>query len=98
VVVPPPARLKPRKRPLPQTDREVRGNTAGLIRTVETARVGSRSNALYWAACRVAENSDIDRTVTARQIEEAAIRAGLSAKEAAGTVRSGLRRGGRYGL
>jgi hypothetical protein len=70
---------------------------SGLIRLVETARLGNRSNALYWAACRLAENPDIDQDAAAADLEDAAIRAGLPAKEAADTVKSGLRQGSAHG-
>jgi hypothetical protein len=97
VPVPPAARLKPRKRPVPHSDREVRGDISGLIRFVENAAIGNRSNALFWASCRLAENPDIDRTAAAHELTQAAINAGLSAKEATSTVRSALRHGGHYG-
>jgi hypothetical protein len=94
VPVPPPARLKPRKRPVPPSDRERRGDISGLIHFVQNAGIGNRSNALYWAGCRITENPDIDRSAAAHDLERAAIIAGLSVNEAAATVRSACRRGG----
>jgi hypothetical protein len=98
VLVPPPARLKPRNRTL-APDRQGPGNNiSALLRLVETAAIGNRSNLLYWAARRVTEKAGIDRAAAAHELEQAAVAAGLSPKEAAGTVRSALRHGGRHGL
>jgi hypothetical protein len=97
VPVPPPSRLKPPDRRYLRRETEPHGNISGLIIFVETARIGNRSNALYWAARRVAENTDIDAGAAATALEAAAIRAGLSQKEAAATVQSGLRHGGGHG-
>jgi hypothetical protein len=98
VPVPAPARLKPVNPPRLPPESQVHGNISGLIRTVETAtKEQNRNNALYWAACRVAENPDINHHAAARDLVRAAIHAGLSEKEAAATVRSGLRHGGRHG-
>jgi hypothetical protein len=95
VSVPRAKRLKPPERPTKPTEAAANHNIAGLIRTVENAtKEDNRNKALYWAACRVAESPDIDRAAAAADLEQAAIRAGLSAKEAAATVRSGLRHQG----
>jgi hypothetical protein len=91
VPVPPPARIKTPGRPLFRREGKPHGNISGLVAYVETAE--KRNNALYWAACRVAENPDLDRVAAAAELVEAAVRAGLSIKEATATVRSGLRGG-----
>jgi hypothetical protein len=93
VTVPSPKLLKPPRRPSLRTNREPHSNIAGLLRTVETAQPGDRSNKLYWAARRVAENAEIDHAWAAAELEAAAISTGLSAQEAAATIRSGLREG-----
>ena len=94
VRVPPRSRLKPQQR-RPAHNEGSPGSIAGLIRVVETAAVGNRNGALYWATCRAAEEGAIDRTAAALDLEAAAVRAGLSQQEAAATVRSALRAGGR---
>jgi hypothetical protein len=93
VTVPSPKLLKPPSPPSRCTDREPHSNISGLIALVETARIGNRSNLLYWAVRRVAENPAVDRAAAAAELEAAAISTGLSAQEAAATVRSGLRGG-----
>jgi len=88
-----PARLRP---PKPRETRGDRGNGDSididrLVRFVAGAAVGNRNSALYWAACRAAENGGTERA--AALLEEAAVCAGLPTAEAAATVRSGLRHG-----
>jgi hypothetical protein len=92
VITPRPDRLKPPK-PLVRYRQEARGgdnNLDRLIHFVETAPVGNRNAALYWAARRAAEQNSGDAR-TAALLEEAAVRAGLSATEAAATICSGAR-------
>jgi hypothetical protein len=102
VAVPAPARLKPppRQKAVPQRDtrRDDHNERAigGLVRSVAHAGNGDRNSILYWAARRLAEKVSLHAISeeTARALlEEAAQVAGLPAKEAAATVRSGLRHG-----
>ena len=97
VPVPPAERLKP---PPPQPIVVRRrsysargGDISGLIRTVATAARGNRNCALYWAACRVAEQRDIDRQAAAAELIRTALAAGLPLIEARKTVESGLQGG-----
>jgi hypothetical protein len=96
VVVPTADRIEPHRR---ESDvRESKGyrdDVSGLVRAVAAAPAGKRNALLYWAACRVSENSDVDQERAGAFLEEAAMRAGLTEPEAAATVRSALRhRGG----
>jgi hypothetical protein len=97
VPVPPPERLKPPTRPPVVARRRSYGarggNISGLIRTVATAARGNRNCALYWAACRVAEQRDIDRQAAAAELIRTALAAGLPLIEARKTVESGLQGG-----
>lgn len=57
---------------------------AGLIRTVESAQVGNRNHALFWAACRAYEDDlNLDE-----RLSEAAEHAGLDATEVTTTLHS----------
>jgi hypothetical protein len=91
VLVPSAHRLKPPKPVrLPRDEAADPDSINRLARFVETAAVHNRNNALFWAACRVAEQNCGDDH-TAALLEEAAVHAGLSAAEATATIRSGLR-------
>ena len=88
VPVPHRSRLRPPARapsPRAEPDRSI----DPLVRYIETAK--ERNNALFWAACRLAEQGSGD--AAAKRLLDAAIRAGLSAKEATATLKSGLRHG-----
>lgn len=61
---------------------------AGLVRTVESARVGTRNDILFWAACTLAEFN----VAELGQLADAAARAGLDAGEIDGTIASAVRR------
>jgi hypothetical protein len=69
------------------------GDISGLLRFVANAARGNRNNALYWAACRVAEQRDIDRQAAAEELIRVALNAGLPLLEAKNTVESAMRRG-----
>jgi len=90
VIVPAPARLKPPKLRREPVDRNDKDDIDRLVHFVATAAAGNRNAALYWAARRVAEQNGVDAQ-TAKLLEDAAVRAGLSAVEAAATIRSGGR-------
>ena len=91
VIVPSAHRLKPPKTVrLPRDEAAEPDSVDRLVRFVETAAPGNRNAALYWATRRAAEqNCANDHTATL--LEDAAVRAGLSAAEAAATIKSGLR-------
>jgi hypothetical protein len=74
VIVPPTDRLKPS--PRRQQPPSGQGNISHLLRTIASAEAGNRNNLLYWAACRVAENTSIDRITAAANLEAAAVRPG----------------------
>jgi hypothetical protein len=86
VIVPDPRRLRPRppRRRDQRDDRETDAEIAHLAHFVEGTR------ALYWAARRVAEKNG-GTGHAAALLEAAAVRAGLTAGEAAATIKSGLR-------
>ena len=68
----------------------------GLIRTVATAPEGKRNCILFWAACRAGEaigGGKLNETLTVELLIRTAARCGLEHKEAANTVRSGVRTG-----
>ena len=100
VMVPPPDLVKPSRPCADRLTRE-RGDRderalAGLIRSVARAANGTRNSMLYWASRRIAHRvamHAIDPEKVRALLEEAALQAGLSANEAAATVRSGLRHG-----
>lgn len=60
------------------------GRLQGLVRTVESARPGTRNNALFWAAATLAEFAPQDMD----QIAAAAARSGLDEREIARTIHS----------
>jgi hypothetical protein len=95
-IVPSPERLRPPPRKLYSTRAAGhQDGISGLVRAVATAPAGKRNALLYWAACRVSENPDVDQERAGALLEDGAIRAGLTEPEAAATVRSGVRHGGR---
>ncbi|MDX2938969.1 DNA primase [Streptomyces ipomoeae] len=69
------------------------GNGHGLIHFVLTAHEGQRNTRLFWAACRAYEN-DLGPDVTHALIE-AAVRTGLTEREARSTIASAARMSGR---
>ncbi len=67
----------------------------GLARTVVNAPEGERNATLFWAACRGGEavrDDKADEDFVADVLIEAAMRAGLSEREACNTVKSGMYR------
>ncbi|MFF9117283.1 bifunctional DNA primase/polymerase [Streptomyces massasporeus] len=70
-----------------QASRSVRG----LVAFVLDSRPGQRNNRLFWAACRAAEDGRQDARGA---LLEAAVQAGLDAREAAATIRSAYTRTG----
>lgn len=64
------------------------GRLQGLVRTVETARPGTRNNVLFWAAATCAEFAPEDLD----QLADAAARAGLDDGEIRATIASAQRR------
>jgi hypothetical protein len=67
----------------------------GLARVVANAAEGERNSKLFWAACRAGEavsdgRADADFTVDV--LTEAALRAGLTEREARNTLKSGMSR------
>jgi hypothetical protein len=70
------------------------GRLSGLLRTVESAPVGRRNDALFWASCRAAEMIAEGRLApdsAAGQLADAAAAAGLPEPEARRTIASALR-------
>ena len=62
---------------------------AGIARTVGEAQVGNRNEALFWAACRVAEHADdLDQTTALDDLRAAAAQAGLGDSEIERTIQS----------
>jgi hypothetical protein len=68
----------------------VSARVAGLVRTVESAKEGTRNDTLYWAASRAAELSGNERDAAIDALLHAAGCAGLSAREAWRTVQSAI--------
>lgn len=66
----------------------------GLVAFVLDSRPGQRNNRLFWAACRAAEDARDGREDARDALLEAAVQAGLSAREAAATIRSAYNRTG----
>ncbi|MDX3033317.1 primase alpha helix C-terminal domain-containing protein, partial [Streptomyces scabiei] len=65
----------------------------GLIHFVLTAQEGQRNTRLFWAACRAYENG-LGPDLT-NALVEAAVRTGLTEREARSTVASAARMSGR---
>jgi hypothetical protein len=90
-------------KPAPQPERAGRSGTpdgrlAGLLRTVQQARPGTRNETLFWAASRAAEmvsERKADAGDIAVQLAGAAAAAGLPEVEARRTIASALRGGAR---
>ncbi|MGW1883572.1 bifunctional DNA primase/polymerase [Streptomyces sp. NPDC001970] len=68
-------------------DRAPRGE--GLVQFVRAAHEGQRNTRLFWAACRAYENGIGDALADA--LTEAAVRAGLTEREARATIASAAR-------
>ncbi len=82
----------------PRPPVHVEAALAGLIRNVATAGQGERNARLHWSACRAAEMSargEISRRNAEAVLIEAASRCGLDQREAAATIASAYRAGGR---
>jgi hypothetical protein len=76
----------------------VEASLAGLVRNVATAGAGQRNARLHWSACRAAEmtsRGEIARRHAEAVLIEAASRCGLDHREAATTIASAYRAGGR---
>ena len=70
------------------------GRFGGLVHTVETGPEGQRNNILYWASCRVREMVDareIGAGGATAFLVSAAVRAGLSERDARKTIASAMR-------
>jgi hypothetical protein len=68
----------------------------GILRVVAHATEGERNNALYWAACRFAENT-LDSSEAYALLLDAARAVGLPLTEARNTIGSAFRRRARGG-
>ncbi|MEZ4501038.1 MAG: bifunctional DNA primase/polymerase [Dehalococcoidia bacterium] len=91
-IAPLPTRLRELLRPLPPPFRrpvDGSGNASGLVHVVEAAREGQRNNALHWAACRASEEGSLSSIEG--ELIAAALRVGLSDREARRTVQSAVR-------
>lgn len=66
----------------------------GLVAFVLDSPQGARNNRLFWAACRAAEDAQDGREDVRDALLEAAVQAGLTAREAAATIRSAYNRTG----
>ncbi|MGW0736349.1 bifunctional DNA primase/polymerase [Streptomyces sp. NPDC002851] len=77
----------------PQTPQETQGE--GLIHFVLGSQVGQRNTRLFWAACRAYENGIGDTLAT--PLTDAAIRTGLTEREARTTIASAARLTGSHG-
>jgi hypothetical protein len=87
-------------KPAPQPKQAGRGGgtpgarLAGLLRTVEQARPGTRNETLFWAASRASEmagEGKADARDVAGQLVSAALSAGLPEDEARRTITSAMR-------
>jgi hypothetical protein len=92
VIVPGPRRLLPPKRRARDAADDRDDDIGRLTHFVERVPAGARNNALYWAARRAGEKHRTD-TAAAAEFHNSAVRAGLSAAEAAATILSALRHG-----
>ncbi|GAA2346764.1 bifunctional DNA primase/polymerase [Streptomyces kunmingensis] len=70
------------------------GDARGLVAFVLESRPGNRNNRLFWAACRAAEAARDGHEDARVALLEAAVHAGLTASEAAATIRSAYNRTG----
>jgi hypothetical protein len=92
-LAPPPPETRPAAQ-RPNTPDVARAKIEGIIGAVAAAREGERNGFLYWGACRLAElvgQSVLGRGDAFALAIEAAKQAGLSQKEALGTIRSAFR-------
>jgi hypothetical protein len=83
-----------RPRPVLRPDRDGKG-IDGILRLVADAPEGERNSILHWGACRLGERADTGQIGIGEaegMLIAAATSAGLAAREARATVRSGLRR------
>ncbi len=70
-------------------DREAK-RLVSLLRIVEQAREGERHNRTFWSACRIAEaeaRGELPGDVAFAALRDAAVRAGLPAKEVEDAIR-----------
>ncbi len=82
----------------PRPPQHVEASLAGLVRSIATAGEGRRNATLHWSACRAAEmtaRGEIARRHAEAVLIEAAARCGLDHQEAAATIASAYRAGGR---
>ncbi|WP_351230690.1 bifunctional DNA primase/polymerase [Streptomyces sp. NPDC002133] len=87
-LIAPPARRHPHDpEPSHADDRAPRGE--GLVQFVRAAQEGQRNTRLFWAACRAYENGIGDALADA--LTEAAVRTGLTEREARATIASAAR-------
>lgn len=84
--------LKPPVRPHHPTARPEEGR--GLVRFVLAAHEGQRNTRLFWAACRAYEHGFGDALADA--LTHAAVRTGLTEREARATIASAARLTTRY--
>jgi RepB DNA-primase from phage plasmid len=88
------SRYEPRARPQAhQATGDPSRVISGLARVVREAPTGNRNRATFWAACRVAEHTDIGSAEEQRAVEEirlAALAAGLGEHEVTATIASAL--------
>lgn len=70
------------------------GSVRGLVAFVLDSAPGTRNNRLFWAACRAAEAAQDGQEDARDALLEAAVQAGLDAREAAATIRSAYNRTG----
>ncbi|WP_405960874.1 bifunctional DNA primase/polymerase [Streptomyces sp. NBC_00024] len=92
----PPALLRlllPPPRTSPSQTSGGRGDGHGLVHFVLTAQEGQRNTRLFWAACRAYENG-LGPDLT-NALVEAAVRTGLTEREARSTIASAARMSGR---
>ncbi|MER7112445.1 bifunctional DNA primase/polymerase [Streptomyces sp. NPDC000229] len=88
----PPALLRLLAPPAPPTTRRAPADPPrgeGLVHFVLAAHEGQRNTRLFWAACRAYENGIGDALADA--LTDAAVRTGLSAREARATIASAAR-------
>ncbi|MFF9773120.1 bifunctional DNA primase/polymerase [Streptomyces sp. NPDC013978] len=88
----PPALLRlllPPPRTGPSRSPDGQGNGHGLVHFVLTAQEGQRNTRLFWAACRAYENGLGPELAEA--LREAAVRTGLTDREARSTIASAAR-------
>ncbi|MGW2560537.1 bifunctional DNA primase/polymerase [Streptomyces sp. NPDC001514] len=87
-LIAPPARPRPHD-PAPSYAADGAPRGEGLIQFVRAAHEGQRNTRLFWAACRAYENGIGEALADA--LTEAAVRAGLTEREARATIASAAR-------